>query len=340
MTALLRRLKPTNICLLIYLWLGCGIGNAQVNSEQNVIEGQIALDSIWEPKLYLSFISDFSKMYTMSNSMIIAESEVDDSGNFKFDIDFLPKEDHLYRIHISKKGTSKASIIIGGIDENHFFLIANNSSHITIENKSLIFNNVTFLQNEQNKIIDKVDDIVKLKDSTNFSAPRIKSEFVTNAFNEQLRHIADTCSYALPSLYTLHRSKFENDLSANPEFYQDFSEKWKSESSTYFNTFRSKIPAKESTLDYRIILFAGIILAFVFGFVLGKQKSSKNKSDSRSIAALSIQERRIYSLLVEGKSNKEISEEFNIGVSTVKSHVSSIFNKLNVKSRKEIVDLK
>lgn len=327
------------ILILLPTFLSCATLTAQNNTDKHLIEGHVTLDSIWEPKLYLSYISDFSKMYTMSNSMIIAESEVDASGYFKFNIDFLPKENSLYRIHISKRGTSKVSIIIGGNDENHFFLVANNKSYIKIENQSRIFSNVTFHEDEKNKILDKVDDIVKLMDSTNFSAPRVKSEFVTNAFNEQLRHIADTCSYALVSLYTLQRSKYESDLKNNLEFYQNYSDKWKTESSAYFEKFRAKIPERNSAIDYRLFMALSVGAAYLLGYFIGKRNSEKKPSDKRSIDALSIQERRIYSLLVEGKSNKEISEEFNIGVSTVKSHVSSIYNKLNVKSRKEIVDL-
>jgi DNA-binding NarL/FixJ family response regulator len=44
-------------------------------------------------------------------------------------------------------------------------------------------------------------------------------------------------------------------------------------------------------------------------------------------------------MLKKGASNKEISEEFNIGISTVKSHVSSILSKMNAKSRKELMRL-
>ncbi len=42
-------------------------------------------------------------------------------------------------------------------------------------------------------------------------------------------------------------------------------------------------------------------------------------------------------MLQEGKTNKEISEEHNIGVNTVKSHVSSILSKLKLKSRREVM---
>jgi DNA-binding NarL/FixJ family response regulator len=42
---------------------------------------------------------------------------------------------------------------------------------------------------------------------------------------------------------------------------------------------------------------------------------------------------------MNGKSNKEISDELNIGLSTVKSHVNRIYSKLEIKSRKDILNL-
>ena len=102
-------------------------GYAQNDSSNtsSIINGSIILDSTWSPKIYLSHIPSFNKMHTMSKSMIIAETIIDGSGHFEFDTDYLPKEDNLYRIHISKKKSSPASLIIGGNNENHFFIIAN-----------------------------------------------------------------------------------------------------------------------------------------------------------------------------------------------------------------------
>ena len=58
------------------------------------------------------------------------------------------------------------------------------------------------------------------------------------------------------------------------------------------------------------------------------------------IEEISIQERRIYEHLKIGASNQEIAENFNISLSTVKTHVSKIFKKMNVKSRKELMNRK
>ncbi len=52
---------------------------------------------------------------------------------------------------------------------------------------------------------------------------------------------------------------------------------------------------------------------------------------------LTAREVEVASLLLEGKSNSEISETLFVGLSTVKKHVSSIFDKMSVKSRSELI---
>ncbi len=49
--------------------------------------------------------------------------------------------------------------------------------------------------------------------------------------------------------------------------------------------------------------------------------------------ALSEREREVLQLIARGKANKEIAAELTIGEKTVKTHVSSILNKLGVQSR-------
>jgi len=48
---------------------------------------------------------------------------------------------------------------------------------------------------------------------------------------------------------------------------------------------------------------------------------------------------KIFVLLRQGKSNKEIAQECSVSVSTVKSHVNSIYSKLDIRSRKEVMDI-
>ncbi len=67
---------------------------------------------------------------------------------------------------------------------------------------------------------------------------------------------------------------------------------------------------------------------------LGAGTSSEVK-----IEALSQQEMRVLRLLVAGLSNADIARELVVSMNTIKSHVKSIYRKLNVKSREEARDV-
>jgi LuxR family maltose regulon positive regulatory protein len=67
---------------------------------------------------------------------------------------------------------------------------------------------------------------------------------------------------------------------------------------------------------------------------LGGATSSKVQ-----IEALSQQELRVLRLLVAGLSNADIAQELVVSNNTVKTHVKSIYRKLNVKSRDEAREL-
>ena len=56
------------------------------------------------------------------------------------------------------------------------------------------------------------------------------------------------------------------------------------------------------------------------------------------LGSLSLREREIFNLIT--KTNKEIAAELNISVNTVKFHVKNIYEKLNIKSRKEVITIK
>jgi len=52
---------------------------------------------------------------------------------------------------------------------------------------------------------------------------------------------------------------------------------------------------------------------------------------------LSPREQEIFFLLVDGKSNKDIEDALFISIRTVKNHIYSIFKKLNVNNRIQLL---
>ena len=61
------------------------------------------------------------------------------------------------------------------------------------------------------------------------------------------------------------------------------------------------------------------------------------KRDSTQELTLSIRQRQLLDLLIEGKSNKEIADELKIEAGTVKQHLFVLFKKLSVNSRAKAV---
>lgn len=307
---------------------------------QSRIEGELLIDTkIWEPIVYLSLIPDFDNLNTMSNIMIIDQTNIDSTGRFNFDTHYFPENDNLFRIHVTKKGYPPASLIIGGKDENHIFIIANKFSQITITDTSELefIKNVLIKGYYPNILIQKIDADVNSLDAINNNLSETKKELIRDDTFQNLRFLADTCSNPLVSLYALYKSNFENDYQANSQFYKNFLSKWKKNKSLYFVAFRKKIPS-DTKLRISVLLIFSIV-SLIAGFIICLIVIRLSKKNIISLQDLSIKERKIFALIKEGKSNKEISDDLNIGLSTVKSHVNSIYTKLGIKSRKEVLNL-
>lgn len=67
-------------------------------------------------------------------------------------------------------------------------------------------------------------------------------------------------------------------------------------------------------------------------------ESSQKEKENNAIDKLSHREREIFNLISKGKTNKEIATELNISVNTVKFHLKNIYEKLNIKNRKEALN--
>lgn len=332
-------IKQMSLNFKILLFVFLSLTSQNLISQQG-IKGKIIIDStIWSPVAYLSIITDFDKMNTMSNEMIIEKADIDRSGRFSFSTKYLPKEDKLFRIHIAKRSDPPASLIIGGKDENHIFIIANSNSQVFIEDTSNteFFGDARIRGYYPNQMMQQIDEISSYIDTTNFNGSQIKAELVRSAIFENLRVYADTCSNPLIALYALYKSNFQENYSVNQQYFKNFLSKWKHERSTYFDEFRKQIQIPKS-YGIGFLLLIGSLLFIGGGFVclviLNRFKKKLNP-----LRDLSVQERKIFSLILEGKSNKEISESLNIGLSTVKSHVNSIYSKLDINSRKGILNL-
>ena len=110
-----------------------------------------------------------------------------------------------------------------------------------------------------------------------------------------------------------------------------------SKRSSYFAIFRKDLSLQKEISPLWMYTILGFFF-FLLGAYLTRWYLQRKSKPSKKLQTLSVQERKIFDLIKSGHSNKEISEQHNIGVSTVKSHVSNIYSKLQIKSRKEAID--
>ena len=73
---------------------------------------------------------------------------------------------------------------------------------------------------------------------------------------------------------------------------------------------------------------------------LQKENTEKSIKIESKLFELSFRQKAVFDLILKGKSNKEITSELNIELSTLKTHINQIYKILKIKSRKETKSFK
>ena len=84
-------------------------------------------------------------------------------------------------------------------------------------------------------------------------------------------------------------------------------------------------------IAYSVILFVSIR----YSSIHNREVSLINSSQDKSIDGLSERENQVLKLIAKGKTDKEISNEINLSTNTVRTYISRIYSKLELKNRTE-----
>lgn len=299
---------------------------------QTIIVGNTELDSSWSKTIYASYVESFYDLYKSSEHLIIAQSKIDENGNWELS---LPHKDYSYlvRLHVSKITDPIASLIIGTKDENHCFLTIDNEEVINYfaNDSTTILSSFSSENSYLNNKMLEISAIAKKWNELDKNTIGSDNKIVLRkkAADELLKY-ADTTSLLLPAIYAAHSADFgfnkdQIETSINGT-YNRLGE----------HPYLKVYPITNNTYTYFLYF---ILIACVPVFILALLKSQKmyyTKKKQSLINSLSIREKEVLDLVINGKRNKEISDMLHIEVSTVKSHVNSIYSKLNVGSRKDL----
>ena len=306
--------------------------------------------------VYLTSIDDYNKSTLFLTEQIIQESNINSSGNFAFKGNFLSEKNKFYKIYIDKCNESVTDYnhLLNHCDDSNFIIfIANNNDKINfpLNSFSQMFCDLKYSR-IQNVAIHKIDSIQEvlltpLLDTKSDAQRKI----IYNNYFKSLQKYSQSFDEPLVELYAYHlysdtksfsRSYYLDDLKTS-EYYNSLLVKLKSKypKSQYTKQFkedlkRDSINFKDDRFNFTTILLASLLaLSLIINFILIRRKKKK-KSILDYKTVLSPQEQKVFKLMNENYTNKEIGEQLFISLSTVKTHINNIYSKLSISSRKDI----
>jgi DNA-binding CsgD family transcriptional regulator len=309
---------------------------------------------------YLSVVEDCNKKDLFLTEFILQEIKIIDS-NFIFKGDFLESDNRIYKIHIDNCNdeiTDYKHLLNHCDDSKEILFIANNSDYIyfPLNNLSQEFCSIEQSSTANNAIL-KIDELQEniLSNLQNSKSDRQRNTIFHNFFTE-LQSFSKQFKEPLAELYAYHLYANENSVSRDfylkdlkkSDYYNDLlnrlEKKYKNTnySNLYKNTLlKDQYPLIKSSYNrYKILTFTfGFLLFISLFYHIYKFNNTKNKAVAEEILdykrILTSQEQKVFELMLKN-SNKEIADKLFVSLSTIKSHINSIYSKLKINSRKEI----
>lgn len=296
---------------------------------QSNISGFIPInDSLQNQQLV--FLAQFNKddSYSKKDSKIIATIPIDENGFFNLN-KVLSEKQELYFIYLNSLNTTTQII-------SPDFILSNNDSIFFQKN------DIPFAILKNTNQADKEWQKLKI----------YKNRLDTSKFNQK-KYLNEIRIYSKDSLQILavkllsikeldNKKLLEKDILLNTIYYINLLEELKSSdiNPAEYIFLENKLAIQtlnKTTKKYVISKWANIVLGCLVLSLLFYIYSSKRIKKMAISDNLSKQEINIKNYILQGKSNKEIADELFISLSTVKTHISSIYNKLNVSNRGELL---
>ncbi|WP_304528989.1 response regulator transcription factor [Aquimarina sp. MAR_2010_214] len=306
---------------------------------QDGISGYVHIEDPqrWGQTVYLSQIQLEENTNTY-NTTTIASTLLTKDGFFAFDKNLFTSKDHIYKVQLNPISAEEKNKLSDKIKNFQLFILSKKDTiHFTKGERM-------FGEYTTNNTADL--EWQKLKQ---FEA---KYENLTDDFDPR-QYLIETKGYVKDSLQILlvkligikkldDQNLLEKDAKANPEYYLSFLKELKSselDPSTYaylenkLNFITQEIVNHKYKVSLWVNGATSLVIILLIGFIL---KSRRTKKVLAPIP-LSKQEKAVKNLIISGKSNKEIANELFISLSTVKTHITNIYSKLNISSRQDLL---
>lgn len=309
-------------------------------SGQTAISGYVDMKDrqFSERKVYLSKMAIKDFPYS-GNIIQIASSPISEEGYFEFQRSLIEEKEAVYRIYVNRFEKTLNDTI--SIDK--LFLFSNDDT-IFFKNSNSLFSAFTNTNDADAEWQSLRNYETKLRNLISSQEDSLSDAYINNIKS----YAKDSLQILMVKLISIKQLDIQDllveDILKNQDYYIELLAELKSS-----DIERSEYLFLENKLSFHIAELAKnkyqssmfiivlLILSVIGLYVFIWRRREKNSSSLFIEANLSKQERKIQSLILEGKSNKEIANELFISLSTVKSHISNIYNKLQISDRQELL---
>ncbi len=321
------------------------------------ISGYVNLPDGWHNEIYLSVIYDYREMTDVQKKQIIAAAPVNDSsGYFEFSEHLFVEKELIYRLHLT---TDKEEVEVyladfskNGFGYNHIVFQAQKGDVVSIEaGESRIFGDVV----SENKAVQSWQLLNRVEQdyrSRIFELGDNQLGHLDVEHQKNMLEVVEGKGIVAGTIAAFFLLKEDVELSSgyieafkeSREYFYEILEELKVSHPFYADRLSKELAVidlqlngdeldqvKQENTILKIIAVGLLLLVVILLFLLRKNKKSPPLID------LTQQEMKIQKLILEGLSNKEIADELFISVSTVKTHINTLYKKRGVSSRKELV---
>ncbi len=356
------KLTRMNFKKLVYLLLAIIVSFPAQAME---IKGTISLQDDWQPVVYLASLNSPDNLFVASPEFVIAETFIQPDGTFSIQTTSIPEDARFYRLYLVRGNNSSVEFNTSA-HRNFQHLLLDQHSEIeldaTIEDNTFVIKRIEGSE-DNNAILTFDRELAQRMLQFSNDITEAKHDFLSQDLENYIKNFANSVPNSLVGLYALyHLDEKDTDFLRNSEFYFGFQKRINEQypgahyTQAYtellekligFRDLVCEIPGvqpkwKDNLLIGQSVLILILVVLMIALIANSRKKMAlaeveNNKSHS-SFSNLTIKEQEILKLLAEGKTNKEIAKELYVELSTVKTHINSIYKQLQLSNRKEAVE--
>lgn len=309
-------------------------------SSQVIIQG-IAPPTYHGQIAHLDILDDHLDVVTIADYMLLAETPIDSNGHFIFPNLSLPRGPGLYRLRYRLREEPPVSM---NFLQRHFVTcVLSDGDTLAVDGLSLLSPSPA---NKSLTVVERHLDRYRKMNVTAGSgrraeeADRLQQRYLSNTLHDPTTD-PYTRIYALGAMG-------DDDPTGQDILAADDALTQTALPLTFRQTLDRELGAhaynqlKQANYWLRLALAVTIILCLLLSYLLFRRPRPRTVNipevNTSTTSELTDKEQEVFTLAASGRSNKEIATTLFVSVSTVKTHLNSIYRKLGVASRRELVE--